>query len=212
MVITYQGQGGFRLQNGDFSLLVDPPSNQFKANIVLKTLTPVSLGEVSPQEIVFPGEYEISGVEVLGVPLSSESIRSTSSGLPSSPEPQAEGTLSQVEVSTDKFLKTIYLVSWDEVELAFLGHISKIPSSEILDKIGEPDLLFLPVGGGHLLSIDAAVKLVKQLEPAFAIPTFSKNPGEFLKALSQKAEPQEKFVFKKKDLIGQKNRVLIFTT
>ncbi|MBI2033620.1 MAG: MBL fold metallo-hydrolase [Candidatus Liptonbacteria bacterium] len=185
MVITHHGEGSFRLQNGDFSILVDPPSNQFKANIVLKTLTPTGPLEVSPQEIVFPGEYEISGVEVLGVPLDSE--------------------------STDKFLKTIYLVSWDEVELAFLGHISKIPSSEILDKIGEPDLLFLPVGE-HFLSHEAAAKLVRQIEPALAIPTFSKNPGEFLKALSQKAEPQEKFVFKKKDLVGLKNRVLTFKT
>lgn len=185
MVITYHGEGGFRLQNGDFSLLVDPPTGQFKANIILKTLTPVNLGEVSPQEIVFPGEYEISGVEVLGVSLDSE--------------------------STDKFLKTIYLVSWDEVKFAFLGHISKMPSAEILDKIDEPDILFLPVGE-HFLSHEAAAKLVRQIEPALAIPTFSKNPGEFLKALSQKAEPQEKFVFKKKDLAGQKNRVLIFKT
>ncbi len=186
MVITYPGEGGFRLQNGDFSLLVDPPTGQFKANIVLKTLTPANLGEVSPQEIIFPGEYEINGVEVLGMSLDSE--------------------------STDKFLKTIYLVSWDEVRFAFLGHISKIPSSEILDKIGEPDLLFLPIQGGHFLSHEVAAKLVRQIEPALVIPTFSKDPGEFLKALSQKVEPQEKFVFKKKDLVGLKNRVLIFTT
>lgn len=184
MVITCHGEGSFRLQNGDLSLMVDPPSNQFKASITLKTLTSVGLGEVAPQEIVFPGEYEISGVEVTGVPLESE--------------------------STDKFLKTIYLVSWDEIKLAFLGHISKTPSAEILDKIDEPDLLFLPVGGEHFLSTDSAVKLVKQLEPAIAVPTFSKNPAEFAKALGGKAEPQEKFVFKKKDLAGLKNKVLVF--
>jgi L-ascorbate metabolism protein UlaG (beta-lactamase superfamily) len=188
MVINYFGNGSFKLQSGETSLLIDPESNRFKADVVLRTLTPVDARTYSnaaaPQnEIFFPGEYEIKGIEILGVPVLAE--------------------------SGEKFLKTVYSVVWEEIKFIFLGHISKLPSDEIIDKLGEPDVLFLPVGGGHFLPADAAAKLVKQLEPSFAIPTFYKAPDDFLKAMSQKAKSEEKFVFKKKDLADEKGRVVV---
>lgn len=59
------------------------------------------------------------------------------------------------------------------------------------------------------MTAEAAAKLVKKLEPAAVIPSFVKNAGEFSKTLGQKAEPQDKFVFKKKDLLNLKGKAVV---
>ncbi|OGZ53422.1 MAG: hypothetical protein A3B25_01860 [Candidatus Ryanbacteria bacterium RIFCSPLOWO2_01_FULL_48_26] len=185
MVITYFGGGSFRVQSGETSLLVDSENNRLKADLSLKTNTSVDplLLVDERSEISFPGEYEIKGIDVKGV------------GVP--------------EESTEKLIKTIYLVTWEDIKIAFLGQISKQPSAEIIEKLNEPDILFLPVGGGGVLEPEIAAKVAKMLEPLIIIPSFYKNPSEFLKAMGQKTEPQEKIVLKKKDMLGEKNKVVI---
>lgn len=183
MVITYYGEGSFRVQNGDYSILVDPTSNHLKAQVVLRTLAPANTEGASAGEISFPGEYEMNNIEITGVSIPSE--------------------------SSEKFVKTAYSVLWDEVNLVFLGHLSKGLDPSIVDELGEPDVLFIPAGGGHFLAPEAAAKLAKQLEPKLVIPSFYKTPTDFLKAYGRKAEPEEKLVFKKKDLLDEKGRVVI---
>ncbi len=185
MVVNYFGGGSFKLQSGETSLLVDPESNRFKADVVLKTLAPAdfSAEAAAQNEISFPGEYEIKGVEVLG--------------------------LSIPEESGEKFVKIAYLVKWEDMNFVFLGHISKTLQPSLIEKLNEPDVVFLPVGGGHFLAPEVAAKLVKQLKPAIAIPTFYKSAADFLKATGQKVSAEEKFVFKKKDLAEGKNRVVV---
>lgn len=183
MVVNYFGDGCFRLQSGDTSLLIDPNNNRLKADVVLKTLTSTDISAVAVNEVAFPGEYEIKDIQIQGWPVPKE--------------------------STEKFVKTVYLVSWEDMNFVFLGHLSNGLEPEILEEFGESDILFAPVGGGHFLSAEAAAKLAKKLEPSAVIPSFSKNPNEFLKAIGQKAEPQEKFVFKKKDLDGLKTKAVI---
>lgn len=186
MVITYYGEGSFRVQNGDYSILVDPTNNHLKAQVILRTLSSANATGASAGEISFPGEYEINNIEIMGV------------GVPSE--------------SSEKFIKTVYSVLWDEVNLVFLGHLSKALDPNIVDELGEPDVLFIPAGGGHFLTPEAAAKLAKQLEPKLVIPSFYKTPAEFLKAYGRKAEPEEKLVFKKKDLADEKGRVAVLTT
>ncbi len=186
MVINYFGGGSYRLQSGDTSLLIDPENNRLKADVVLRTISAPDFnpsGELVQSEISFPGEYEVKGIEVSGIGLAEE--------------------------SGEKFLKTVYLVEWEEMKFVFLGHLSKMPPADVIEELEEPDVLFLPVGGGHFLSSEVAAKLAKQLEPSIIFPAFYKTPGDFLKSMGQKAETEEKFVFKKKDLADQKNRVLI---
>lgn len=186
MVINYFGGGAYRLQNGDVSLLVDPENNRLKADVVLRTLASATIDPSSAadqNEIAFPGEYEAKGVEISGIELPEE--------------------------SGEKFIKTAYVVTWDDIKLAFLGHLSKMPSADVIERLEEPDVLFIPAGGGHFLSPEVAAKLIKQLEPSVVLPTFSKNAGDLLKAMGQKATPEEKFVFKKKDLVNEKNKVIV---
>ena len=187
MVVSYFGNGSFRLQSGETSILVDTDNNRLKADVVLKTLT-AATGEIAgdggeASVIAFPGEYEIKGIEVLGFPVAGE--------------------------STEKFLKSAYAVYWDGLKIVFLGHLSKPIDATLLEEFSEPDVLVLPVGGGHFLEPEVAAKIVKQLEARVVLPSFYKNPDEFLKALGKKAEKTDKFVFKQKDIMTDKGRVII---
>ena len=164
------------------SLLVNSVNNRLKADVYLKTLT-LANGDPAGEEIAFPGEYEIKDIEIQGWPLAKE--------------------------STEKFVKTIYLVTWEEMKFLFLGHISKPLDAELLEEIGEPDLVFLPTGDDHFIDPEAGAKLIKQLEPAFIVPAFYKNANAFLKTMGQKTEPQEKLVFRKKDLPAGKAQVVL---
>jgi L-ascorbate metabolism protein UlaG (beta-lactamase superfamily) len=187
MVINYFGNGGFRLQSGDTSVLVNPENNRLKADVTLKTLTST---EVDPTEetsegtvISFPGEYEAKEIEIIGFPIPEE--------------------------STEKFLKTTYYITWEEMKFVFLGHLSKPIDASLMEEFSEPDVLFLPVGGGHFLEPDVAAKIAKQLEARIVIPSFYKDPAEFLKAFGKKGEEMDKFVFKQKDIIADKGRAII---
>jgi L-ascorbate metabolism protein UlaG (beta-lactamase superfamily) len=183
MVINYFGEGCFRLQSGETSLLVNPINNRLKADVVLKTLTLPNIPPPVGTEISFPGEYEIKGIEIRGRAVEKE--------------------------STEKFLKTIYAVNWEEIRFLFLGHLSKYPEAELIEAMGEPEVVFVPAGDSHFIDSADAVKLIKHLEPAVVIPGFYKNPEEFLKAIGQKAPAEEKFVFKKKDLADKKKQVIV---
>ena len=118
MVINYFGNGCFRLQSGDTSVLVNPENNRLKADVTLKTLTATEAdAAVEPtDEIVFsfPGEYEEKEIEILGFPVAEE--------------------------STDKFLKTTYAIFWEGMKFVFLGHLSKPMDATLMEEFSEPDV------------------------------------------------------------------------
>lgn len=192
MIVTYFGNDCFRLQSGEVSLLTDPENNRLKADVTLKTLTPTAGDSNPPSEaaakegemlITFPGQYESKEIEIEGFPIAEE--------------------------STEKFLKTAYRVSWEGMKFVFLGHLSRPIDATLMEEFSEPDVLFLPIGGGHFLEPEVAAKIAKQLEARVVIPSFAKNPDAFLKALGKKAETMEKFVFKQKDIATDKGRVIV---
>jgi L-ascorbate metabolism protein UlaG (beta-lactamase superfamily) len=176
MVITNLGEGCFRLQSGETSLLLDPIGNRLKADLVLKTAASADVIDGSPDTISFPGEYEVKGIEVEGY--------------------------GSAEESTAKIIKTIYAVTWEDIRFVFLGQLANVPGADVLEKIGDPDVLIIPVDSDHFFDPEAAAKLIKQIEPKVAIPNFAgeKDLKALRKAVGQDAPKEDKFVFKKKDL------------
>jgi L-ascorbate metabolism protein UlaG (beta-lactamase superfamily) len=185
MIINYFGQNCFRLQSGDKSILTDPINNRLKADIVLRTIIPSNLTlPLLPNEIGFAGEYDINNIEIYGFQVEKE--------------------------STEKFIKTIFSVLWEDIKFVFLGPIAQIPEGDFLDDISEPDILFIPASGKPFIKPEEAIKLIKILEPKIIIPSFIEaEPKEFFKILGQKPSAEEKFVFKKKDIVN-KAKELIF--
>jgi L-ascorbate metabolism protein UlaG (beta-lactamase superfamily) len=194
MVINYFGNGCFRLQSGETSVLVNPENNRLKADVTLKTLISTSPddlalaaaaneGDAVGLMVSFPGEYEEKEIEILGFPVAGE--------------------------STEKFLKTAYCLFWEGMKFVFLGHLSQPIDATLMEEFAEPDVLFLPIGGGHFLEPEVAARIAKQLEAKVIIPSFYKDPAAFLKALGTKGEEADKFVFKQKDLVGNKGRAIV---
>jgi L-ascorbate metabolism protein UlaG (beta-lactamase superfamily) len=191
MVINYFGNGCFRLQSGETSVLVNPENNRLKADVTLKTLVATApeaaadgAGEKSDEVVIsFAGEYEEKEIEITGYPVAAE--------------------------STDKFLKTVYAVEWEGMKFVFLGHLSKPLDATLTEELLEPDVLILPVGGGHFLEPEVAAKIAKQLEARIVIPSFYKAPEDFLKASGKKGEEMDKLVFKAKDIAADKGRVVV---
>ena len=185
MVITYLGEGCFRFQSGETSLLLDPSGNRLKADVTLKTA--VDPGEVvsAPDVVSFAGEYEIKGIEIEGVEISEE--------------------------STPKLVKTAYKVMWDDITIGILGGVGTAPDAKVLEKIGEPDILILPVEENHFLEPEAAGGLTRQLEPAVVIPSLysDKSVKAFAKEMGQPGETEERFTFKKKDLSPEAMKLVV---
>jgi len=199
MVISFYGEGCFKIQSGEKNILIDPPTissgltaPRFKTDIILKTLTPFpisnqQISQSANQLIYGPGEYNIGNIKISGIELSSESSK--------------------------EFFKTIYLIEAESIKICLLGHISQMPEPDILEQLEEIDILFIPAGGKPFMEQKTAAKLIKQTEPKIAIPSFFKVPGLKRQAADLKIfleetnghkkdakEFSEKLTIKKKDL------------
>lgn len=200
MIINWYGEGCFKIQTGGLTLLTDPFESvtgltpaRGKNEITLKTLTswPLENDSAEGRIVSGGGEYEISGITIQGIPLQEE--------------------------SAEKFFKTVYKVSAEEIVMGFLGHLSGTLPPEAMEKLKDADLLFIPAGGKPFIGQEAAAKLVKQLNPKIIIGSFFKVPGlkrssldwkSFADETGQKPEILEKLTIRKKELKDQKGKKL----
>ena len=207
MIITFYGEGCFKLQSGDFVILTDPFDNKtglvpprLKADLILKTISsfPIDSQQQTDngQLICGPGEYNIKDVSVTGFLLSNE--------------------------SSDKFFKTVYLLKMEGINLCFLGHFSEALEPTTMEYLEEIDILFAPAGGSPFINQKSLAKLIKQIQPKIVIPSFFKIPSlkrptdkiekfleEFNGQKDEKMEPREKLTIKKKDLADIKKTELV---
>lgn len=138
-----------------------------------------------------PGEYEIQDISVIGI----KSFHDSQSG-------KKQG------------LNTIYMLNWENVNICHLGDLGeKELRPEVLDLLGEVDLLFVPISGDKTIGTEEALKIINQIEPRLVIPMHygdNKKLTEFLKEIGQeKIEQTEKLTFKKKDILEKKGEVVV---
>jgi len=210
MIITYYDKQFFKIQKGDMVLAFNPVSKSsksgmsahFGADIALVTtnhpdyngLEQLSHGERVPFAITGPGDYEVKEIFIKGV-------------------------LSDALIGDKKYINTIYVFSVDNINVVFLGALSNPEiSKEAREAINNPDILFIPVGGGgketNMLDAKVSAKLASSLEPKIIIPmdydgaslkAFLKETGE------EKAEVVEKLTLKLKDLEGKVGEVVVLS-
>jgi L-ascorbate metabolism protein UlaG (beta-lactamase superfamily) len=200
MVINRYGSAFVKVQLGDFIFAFNPVSRDFDAkaqkfgaDAALISLNEpefngsdnVSFGSKEPFIIDGPGEYEIGGTFVRGF--------------------QSEGANGRIN--------TIYATTIDGIRLCHLGGLANANlSAEVIEEIGEIDVLFLPVGGGKYLSPKDASKLATQLEAKIIIPTLyeSTELKTFLKeAGEENTAAVDKLALKKKDVEGKEGEIVI---
>lgn len=113
---------------------------------------------------------------------------------------------------------TIYVITIDDVHIAFLGGVAIKELSEAqLGLLEGSDILILPVGGGPVTSAKDAVAIINQIEPRLVIPSYYKISGSkgldsvevFLKEYSAPREEMEKLKVSRKDLPQEDTRVVI---
>lgn len=203
MIISYQGVESFKISQGDLALAVNPisrdskhKSTNFGADITLITTNhpdlngrdQTSRGDKKSFIIDGPGEYEVKDVTV-------------------------KGYLSESLYGGSKLLNTIYVFTFEGINICFLGALTEPAlDPKTLENMEDIDILFIPVGGEGVLDPAAAYKLAVSLESAVIIPMhydlaslkqFLKEGGE------EKVETLDKLVVKKKDLEGKKGEIIV---
>ena len=167
MEITWYGQAAFKLKGKDASVFTDPYEATFTGLSPLKVeadIVTISHGHSdhnaasvvsnNPFVIEGPGEYELKGVNVVGV---------------STFHDEKEGKL--------RGKNTIYNINIDDVQITHLGDLGHLLTNQQLEELGAVDVLLIPVGGVYTIEADSAAKIVAQIEPKVVIPMHYKIEG-----------------------------------
>jgi L-ascorbate metabolism protein UlaG (beta-lactamase superfamily) len=71
---------------------------------------------------------------------------------------------------------TIFVLEVDGLRIAHLGDLGHVLTPDMVQSIGEIDILLVPVGGNYTLDAAMATEVVDQLRPRAIIPMHYKTP------------------------------------
>ena len=202
MVLTYYGKACVKVSQGETTLAFNPYEKgaggypRFGADVVLvsrknadySASENMAAGEKQPFVIDGPGEYEVGGVFIKGY-----------------------------GVEKDGIWNTVYTLVLDDIKLCHLGGLqaSTLPA-DVVEALGEIDIVFVPVWKGDVLPALDAYKLASALEPKIIVPLANGETGKdtplgtFLKeAGEEKLEWQDKLTLKRKDLEGKEGDIML---
>lgn len=159
MEIIWLGHSCFKIRGKEVTLVTDPFDesigySQGKITADIVTVSHHHPGhncaagvEGAPKVISKPGEYEIGGVFITGIPTFHDSDQGKNRG------------------------KNIaYLVEMDDVRLCHLGDLGHLLSPRQIEDLGSIDILFVPVGGVSTINAKMAAEIVRFLNPRIVIP------------------------------------------
>ena len=137
-----------------------------------------------PFVIKGPGEYEVKGIFIRGIPSFHDDVNGKERGS-----------------------NTIYIIEAEGLKFCHLGDLGqKQLTDEQLEKIDGVDVLMIPVGGKYTIDSSAAQKIIAEIEPKIIIPMHYALPklkaelddvSKFLKAMGkQSVAPQDKLIVK----------------
>jgi len=157
--IVWYGLSCFRItERGKTTVITDPyapglgiePAGTMKTDVV--TISHDAVGHSNmefikgePYTLATPGEYEIGGTFITGLPLhfADEERRHYNVG---------------------------YLVNYDGLTVFHAGDLTHIPEQRVVEGLGEVNVLLLPVGGGGALNASQASEVVALVEPNYIVP------------------------------------------
>lgn len=177
MEITWYGHSCFRfVERGRVTIVTDPfsddigiPSPKLKADVVTISHDVPGHNFVeavkTPSHVLRgPGEYEIGGVFIMGIPMH-----------------DAQSHSARPNVG--------YLFDYEGLTVLHLGDLNHVPAQSVIEEIGEVNVLLVPVGGGMGLKAAQAAEVVALIEPYYVVPMHYALPG-----LAFELEPLDKFL------------------
>lgn len=206
MNITWLGQSCFKIEekvNGEIVTVVTDPYDKTiglrlpktKANLVTVSHDHhdhnniegvLGMEENEPFIIDRSGEYEYKGIFVNGV-----------------------GSFHDKKEGEERGKSVMFRIEIDGVSVLHCGDLGTNLSDAQLEKIGEVDILLIPVGGKYTLNAKEAAEVVRQVEPRIVVPMHYKIPGldldiddvkAFSKEMGNGSEVVSKLKMNKKDL------------
>lgn len=212
MDITYLGHSSFKIKTKSAVVVTDPFDSEMvgikfpsmPADIVTISHDhkdhnmPAKLSEVK-KIVEGPGEYEIMGISIIGY-----------------------HTYHDTEKGAKRGKNTIYLFETEGLRILHLGDLGHQLDEDLINEIGDIDVLMIPVGGEYTIGPKEAVEIVGKIEPFFIIPMHYQATGlnqttfstllpndNFLKESGLTSENLDKFSIKKEDIIEDQNTKVI---
>lgn len=212
MDVVYLGHSSFKLRGKSASVVTDP----FDPKMVGLKFSPTDAEIVTishnhndhnqaasvenVKKIVDgPGEYEIMGVSIIGIPAYHDDKKG-----------QVRGK------------NTIYIYEMDGLRLAHLGDLGHTIGEELIEQIGDIDILMIPVGGKYTIGPKDAVTVVQAIDPYIVLPMHYKMDGmnpelstglapvdDFLSEVGLTVERLPKLSVKKEDLAEASPKVVL---
>lgn len=146
-----------------------------------------------------PGEYEIMGVSIIGIPSYHDDKKGEERGK-----------------------NTIYVFEMDGLRLCHLGDLGHDLTEKMLEEIGTINILMVPVGGEFTIDASKAVAVAQAIEANIVIPMHYQMPGmkeeissklfteeAFLKEIGLLVERLPKLSIKKEDLQDEQKVVVL---
>jgi len=174
--VTWHGQSCFRLRGRGAAVVTDPfppalgPRLRLEGNVVTVSHPHENHSHVQSVKDAYviegPGEYEVAGVTVQGLPTYHDNQRGAEHGF-----------------------NTVYVIELDDVRVCHLGDLGHTLDDRALETIGNVDVLLVPVGGGRTLDGARAAEVVRQVEPRYVVPMHFGHP-----ALKTELAPVERFL------------------
>ena len=206
MDITYLGVGAVRLSGKNINVVCDPYDNSAglgklsaRADVVTKS-GPDGFGTVEGAMVInAPGEYEVKGAMITGVP-------------------------ARLHIDEDGSRASVFSLLIDGVNVVVAGNIAGKIDDRELESLGKVDVLVVPVGGrGLTLDAEGAASVVAQLEPSYVVPVHYDDPDttyampqasveDFLKEMGSSPEPTGKLKVNAKEFPEETQVVLLTRT
>jgi L-ascorbate metabolism protein UlaG (beta-lactamase superfamily) len=176
--IIWLGYSCFRIKGKEVTVLTDPYPPGMGYSIGRPQADIVTVSHAHPghsyidgvngeyKVIKGPGEYELKEVYITGI-----------------------ATWHDADKGQKLGQNTIYVLEMEGVTLCHLGDLGHQLSSELLEEVGDIDVLFLPVGGVTTIGGAVAAEIVRRVTPKVAIPMHYKTP-----TLKKDVEPVDRFL------------------
>ena len=160
MEISWYGNGCFRLRSQLGTVITDPypPTPALRLPKLSASIVAVSDPTLCDDTVVTrddhsllltgPGEYEVGGIFIMGVPMQSREQPSV----------------------------TAFVFELEGLAVCHLGLPWQVPSASQIETLGDIDVLLLPVGGPDRIGVQAISDLASELEPKVLIPMYYSLP------------------------------------